>query len=213
MNQGNLWEITTVTDLVRILKEKKGGFVVVALTLSTTPKDTVSMIRKFLKTKSKEYPNVVFLYYNVNKKDFGKIGILKKNEDEYPYVYHIYDFNQILVEISCATKEYIYEAFEQVENFYIDDREKNQKSNRKESDGVIINKSVINKLTENSNNSSSQNNAVNGQDDEEDEDKKRQMEEELYNQQMMLERVEIVKEHANKFTTQFLKDIQRRKKD
>ena len=53
----NIWEIVTSTDLIKILKENEKRFVIVAITLDSTPQYIIKHLKKFLKTYSKLYQN------------------------------------------------------------------------------------------------------------------------------------------------------------
>lgn len=68
----NIWEVVTVTDLIRIIKENPNKFVILSLVLESTPKDIQGFIKKFIKNKSKKFPNMTFLFFKLNKKDLGK---------------------------------------------------------------------------------------------------------------------------------------------
>ncbi len=114
----NIWEIVTINDLIKILKEREKRFVIVAITLESTPKPVVKTLKKFLKHYAKLYENLTFLYYCADQKDLGRISLLSKNVDEYPYVYHIFDTSNIFVSVNRANENTIYEAFNAVEEYY-----------------------------------------------------------------------------------------------
>ena len=114
----NIWEIVTLTDLIKKLKETD-GFSIIAITLESTPLSIIKVIKKFLKTYSKTYPNLTFLYYQANIKDLGRTTLLNTNRDEYPFVYHIYNhMEDIFVTVNRANNNTIYEAFNAVEDYY-----------------------------------------------------------------------------------------------
>ena len=48
----NLWEVVTVTDLIKLIKENPQKFVIVSLVLDSTPKQLQSFIKKFIKDKA-----------------------------------------------------------------------------------------------------------------------------------------------------------------
>ena len=114
----NIWEIVTLNDLVKILKSSEKKFVIVAITLDSTPKNIIKALKKFLVHYAEIYKNLTFLYYKADKKDLGRISFLSKNEDEYPFVYHIYDTSEIFVSVNRANGDSILEAFNAVEEYY-----------------------------------------------------------------------------------------------
>ena len=66
----NIWEVTTVSDIVKILKSNPKKFVILGLSLYNAPKTEHKMIKKFLKEKSKQYPNITFLFFKVENRMF-----------------------------------------------------------------------------------------------------------------------------------------------
>ena len=76
----NIWEVINLNDLVKILKENEKKFVIVGLCLENSELEIKKSVKKFLKTYSKIYPNITFLYYNVSVKDLGRISLITKNE-------------------------------------------------------------------------------------------------------------------------------------
>ena len=93
----NIWEVINLNDLVKILKENEKKFVIVGLCLENSASEIKKSVKKFLKTYSKLYQNITFLYYNVSVKDLGRISLITKNTEEYPFIYHIYDVSNIFV--------------------------------------------------------------------------------------------------------------------
>jgi hypothetical protein len=119
----NIWEVTTVGDIVKILKNNPKKFVIVGLSLASAQKEEHKLIKKFLKEKAKLYPNMTFLFYKVEKGDLGKISLLDANVDTYPWVYHVYDYNNIFIKVNNANEETIYKSFEAGEQYYKKDLE------------------------------------------------------------------------------------------
>lgn len=114
----NIWEVVNLNDLVKILKENEKKFVIVGLCLENSTTEIKKSVKKFLKTYSKLYQNITFLYYNVQVKDLGRISLITKNTDEYPFIYHIYDVSNIFVSVNRANNDTMYESMTAVEEYY-----------------------------------------------------------------------------------------------
>jgi hypothetical protein len=200
----NIWEIVTVNDLVKILKEKEKKFVIVALTLKDTPIETVKLIKKFLKDYSKKYKNLTFLYYKVNDKDLGRISLLNKDKLEYPFVYHIYDINNIFVSVNRVNKNTLFESMNAVEEYYKKDLE-----NKLYTTDIVNNNIEINNVGDE--------NVLNCVDDAEydnnmlpnDEESQRK----VIEHQRMLNKIISFEERKKSHNIKFLEDIQKRKKE
>ena len=223
----NIWEVVTVNDLIKILKEHEQKFVIIGLCLNDTPVDTVKSIKKFLKHYSKIYPNITFLFYSANVKDLGRISLLSKNIDEYPFVYHIYDTSNIFVSVNRANKTTIYEAMNAVEEYY----KKDLISHTTDSSSIHIAKINNNTknihLINNNNNNNNDNNDDNNNDDNNndnnnDNDDNNDNYNDNYNDDMnnrvaeheqLLERITLFEEKKKKHNIEFLSDLQKRKKD
>jgi hypothetical protein len=211
----NIWEVVCVSDLIKILKDSPQQFIILGIVLETTPKSNQVIIKKFLKEKSKHFPNMKFLYFKANQKDLGKISLLDKDETKYPYVYHIYDTTNIFIKVHSANQQSLIEAYNEGEQYYkknlqeylaMKEQVENQNQNQKED---IDN----NKKKEN-------NNKKQG-----DEKKKIKvdntpevnMEEwakqqsELETQQKIIEKIVTFQQRAKDFNLELLKDIQHRK--
>ena len=220
MTRQNIWEIVTVNDLVKILKEHENKFVIVGLTLQDTPLDMVKTIKKFLKDYSKIYKNITFLYLNVLDKDLGRINILKKDKSEYPFVYHIYNTSDIFVSVNRVNKQTLYESMYAVEKYYKKDLENYLSSlSNEKSNNVIIN----NNLPFNNNlNNDQLNNNKNDEDYNENQEQERQQINDLQNEETqqkvlehenLLNRIVIFEEKKKIHNLKFLEDIQKRKKE
>ena len=120
----NIWEVLSVYDLIRLIKSNPKKFIIVGLVLKETPASKKKLIKRFLKTKHREYPNLMFLYYQADDKDLGKnISLLKRDKGEYPYIYHLYDSN-VLVHVNNVDDITIHESFGEVKHYYEKDRDR-----------------------------------------------------------------------------------------
>ena len=211
----NIWEVVTVTDLIKIIKENSKKFVILSLVLESTPKTLQSFIKKFIKEKSKKFPNMTFLFYKVNKKDMGKFSLLESDNDIYPLIYHIYDVNNIFIKVTSAVKDSIIEAFDKGTEFYLKDLEKyNNKSNPNKS-SIQVNNIDNKKENIDDNNNVTQviqeNNNVEVQENEKDEWTKQQ--ELMEEQQKMIAKVVNLQQKAKEYNLELLEDIKQRKKE
>jgi ribosomal protein L30E len=198
----NLWEIVTLNDLVKILKESENKFVIVSITLDSTPKNIVKIIKKFLKHYSKLYENLTFLYYKAELKDLGRISLLNKNVDEYPFIYHIYNTSEIFVSVNRANGDSMLEAFNAVEEYYKTDLQKYLTDKSDKTD-----KSIKTDKTES-------NIIINNQTDKLKQDEiEAEMNRKALEHQKLLERLSIYEKKKEQFNTKFLEDIKRRKKE
>lgn len=217
MTRQNIWEIVTVNDLVKILKEHENKFVIIGLTLQSTPVDMIKIIKKFLKDYSKIYKNITFLYLNVLDRDLGRINIIKKDKSEYPFVYHIYNTSDIFVSVNRVNKQTLYESMYAVEKYYKKDLE-NYLSNlsNEKSNNVIINNNLA---FTNQPNTNQPNNDGN---EEYDENQEQQQINDLQNEETqqkvlehenLLNRIVVFEEKKKIHNLKFLEDIQKRKKE
>ena len=119
----NIWRITRTKDLISIMNTCKKKFAIIGLTLNNTSPDQKKIIKNFFKVKHIEYPNIIFIYYEVDDNELGKnINLLKNSKDEYPYIYHIYDIDKILVNVSNVNNETINESFNKIKQYYDEDK-------------------------------------------------------------------------------------------
>ncbi len=203
----NIWEIVTLADLIKILKENENKFVIVAITLESTPQQIIKSIKKFLKTYAKLYENLTFLYYQANVKDLGRSSLLVKNPDEYPFVYHVYNTKDIFVSVNRANETTIYEAFTAVEEYY-----------KKDLQAYLINKSNSSNTTkQDDNNDEDKSNIVINQNNMnsnlEVDEQQADMERRAIEHQKLLDRIVLFEEKKKDYNIKFLGDIQKRKKD
>jgi len=203
----NIWEIVTLNDLVKILKSSEKKFVIVAITLDSTPKNIIKELKKFLVHYSEIYKNLTFLYYKADKKDLGRISFLSKNEDEYPFVYHIYDTSEIFVSVNRANGDSILEAFNAVEEYY----KKDLSSNLVEKSETEKSNITINSNFNDVNNVNNVNN-VSAEKIKQDEITA-EMNRKVLQHQKLLEKISIFEKHKELYNTKFLEDIKKRKKD
>lgn len=218
MTRQNIWEIVTVNDLVKILKEHENKFVIIGLTLQDTPIDMIKIIKKFLKDYSKIYKNITFLYLNVLDKDLGRINIIKKDKSEYPFVYHIYNTSDIFVSVNRVNKQTLYESMYAVEKYYKKDLENylSSLSTKTTNNNVIIN----NNLPFNNQQFNNQQNDDNI-DEEYDENQEQQIndlqneeaQQKVLEHENLLNRIVIFEEKKKIHNLKFLEDIQKRKKE
>lgn len=198
-NNQNIWEIVSLNDLVKILKDSPKKFVIVGITLNSTPQGITKMIKKFLKIKSKLYQNITFLYYNAKDADLGRISLLSKDKEQYPFIYHIYDTSHIFVSVNMANEETTYKAFAEVEDYY-----------KKDKENLIHREPENDNLNENENINIQSNNAIENQIPEEDEEAEQQRK--IIEQKRMLEKLLLLQKHAKDYNIKFLSIVQDRKK-
>ena len=105
-------------DLLFNIKSNK--IVVIGLVLNETEQSIKLMIRKYLKNKSREYPNVVFLYFVARNEDLGKIGdLLTTDTTKYPQLWHIYDVKNLLTKVTAIDDTTLMDkSFDEVHKFY-----------------------------------------------------------------------------------------------
>ncbi len=204
----NIWEIVTLNDLIKILKENENKFVIVAITLESTPQNIIKSIKKFLKKYAKIYENLTFLYYQANMKDLGRSSLLVKNPDEYPFVYHVYNTKDIFVSVNRANENTIYEAFTAVEEYY-----------KKDLQAFLLNKNEnenninVNNHNDKEDKSNIQINQTNMNANLEIDERQADMDRRALEHQKLLDRIVLFEEKKKDYNIKFLGDIQKRKKD
>ena len=184
----NIWEVTTVTDIVKILKNNPKKFVILGLSLASAPKSEQKLIKKFLKDKAKLYPNMTFLFFKVEKNNLGKISLLDADVDTYPWIYHVYDYNNIFIKVNNANEETIYKSFEAGEQYYKKDLEEYNGNNR---DNITESKTEA---------------KTEAKTDDIDQDAWKQ-------QQIMIEKLLTFQNKGKKYNLELLEDIKQRKKE
>jgi ribosomal protein L30E len=201
----NIWEIVTLNDLVKILKEKEKRFVIVAITLDSTPKNTIKILKKFLKHYAKIYENITFLYYKAHNNDLGRMSLLNKNIDEYPFVYHVYDTSEIFVSVNRANEDTIYEAFNAVEEYYKKDLQNYKKDSHNNSTNENESNITINQNINDINNVSSEKMK--------NDEMTAELNRKALEHQKLLEKICVLEKKKEKYNIEFLEDIKKRKKD
>lgn len=206
MSLQNIAQVTYVEGIEKLLKEGPTRFVILALTLDTTPLSTKIYIRKWLKATSKKFPNILFLYFCAKDDDLGKMNLLPEDTKDYPYIYHIVDTKNILVKVDGANPSTIVESFSQVEKHYIKDLEKSL-SNENNDDEITNDDN-----DENNNEQNSENNNKKNEDMKKIMLKQREIQQNnKLEQKKLMEKVNVLNECADKFRKKFLKDIKKRK--
>ena len=194
----NIWEVINLNDLVKILKENEKKFVIVGLCLENSELEIKKSVKKFLKTYSKIYPNITFLYYNVSVKDLGRISLITKNVEEYPYIYHIYDVSNIFVSVNRANNNTMYDSMSAVEEYYKKDLQ--NMHNPISNNDINENNDVNEHENENENENENITNLVYDNN-------------KVLEHQQLLDKIVIYEEMKKKHNINFLADIQQRKKD
>ena len=213
----NIWEVVTVNDLVKILKANEKKFVIVGLCLDNTPLLIIKTIKKFLKHYSRIYPNITFLYYCANQKDLGRMSLLTKNVDEYPYIYHIYDISNIFVSVNRANQDTIHEAMNAVEEYYKKDLQNNLLQDNKNTIHInkINNNDDDNNNDDNNDNNNNDDNNNNNNDiyQNNDDNNDDEMNRKVIEHEKLLEKINLFEQMKKKHNIKFLSDLQKRKKD
>ena len=115
----NIWQVTTTKDLIELMNKCANKFAIIGITLKNTSKEQKKIIKNFFKTKYLQYPNIYFIYYEIKDSELGKgTNLLKNSPEEYPYLYHIYDIDKILVNVSNVNEETINESFNVIKHYY-----------------------------------------------------------------------------------------------
>lgn len=149
----NLWQVINRDDLLYHLKSGEGRIIVLTLTLIDTDESIKSILRKYIKRKSEQYPNINFLYYAVRKEDMGKVGsLVPKDLNYYPVVYHIYNVKKLLGAVPSLDKsdkkmKELDDSFKDLDEYYkefdpnfeTDTNNKSNKSHGSSSDSNITN--------------------------------------------------------------------------
>jgi hypothetical protein len=240
---GNIWEVVSIKDLVQIIQNNKNKFIIIAITQEESPASEKKMLKKFLKSKCDDYPNMYFTYYVMCKKDLGRISLFTKDETQYPLVYHIYN-TEIFVKVNRANQKTLYESFDQVKQYYDKDKEKflsgenediasddNNKDDEVDDvgddigdvsdiDDIHIKDNRLKKQTvptqQLDKNDGANDNGVLDQAQQQQllqEQNKLSVEQKMLETKKMFDKVIMMQKHAREFNVEFLKDIQQRKKE
>jgi hypothetical protein len=120
----NLFQVANRDDLLFHLRGGEGKIIVLTLVLLETDEAIKTMLRKYIKRKSEQYPSVFFLYYNVRNEDFGKVGkLLPDDKKTYPRLYHIFNVVKLMGQIWNINKTNksigeLDESFNILHNYY-----------------------------------------------------------------------------------------------
>jgi hypothetical protein len=211
MSYKNLAEINYVGGILKLLQNNPSRFAILAITFESTPDNMKIYMRRWLKQKSKEFPNIMFAYFCADKNDVktSNLDLISKDIGGYPYVYHIVDTKKILVKVENVDVESINSSFDTVKHYYIKDLQEHKDDEisdnecdnseyTKKSSTVIVNNEIdgLNKMDTNKPVVFEQKQPV---------DKKLE-------QVKLLEKMQIMDIHSKKFMEKFTKDLKKRKK-
>ena len=115
-NKNNVWFVKSLKDLKTILQSNMT--VILGICLKDSKKEEKYMIKKFLKSKSKSYPLITFVYMEISEELLGVLNLFSENISSYPLFYHIRDGKDIIICIEETTNEALHNSFEDVEKFY-----------------------------------------------------------------------------------------------
>jgi len=123
MSYENLAEVNYAGDILKLLQNNTSRFAILVITLESTPENVKIYTRRWLKTKSKQFPNVMFAYFCASNNDVkgSNIDLISKDVNGYPYIYHIVDTKKIFVKVENANSESINSSFDAVKQYYIKD--------------------------------------------------------------------------------------------
>lgn len=123
MANRNIHQVADFAQLKTIVNSNMT--VIIGFVCSSTSKKDRVMIRKFLKSKSKKFPMIHFVYMILTDEQIQqtRLGLIAKDYNDYPLVYHIRGGNNISCKIAGATVEDVYESFGQLEPYYLRDME------------------------------------------------------------------------------------------
>ena len=112
MDNQNIFQVKYFEGIEKLLNMTQKRFSIIGITDNDTDINTKFFIRKWLKSQSKLYKNITYVYFNIeNENDREKIlKLFNFSENELPIVFHIFDIVNIAVKISNATQENIIEA-------------------------------------------------------------------------------------------------------
>ena len=115
----NIFESKRVSDIIYILKKNPNKFVVIGLTMLNNDTNIIKYIRSYLKNQSKQYSNVIFIYYMLKDDDFGKkFNLINADKELYPIIYHIFNVTQIIISVTNADPDSISESFRVMDQYY-----------------------------------------------------------------------------------------------
>jgi hypothetical protein len=129
--EGNLWSVFNYNGLATLIKSSGGKFFILAIVLKNTNSTIKIKIRKFIKSKSLNYPNMLFIYYEISSIDEEqKITKTFSNdtftitEKNYPLMFHMCNYNNVLININNVSVEYMTKSFDVMKEKYDEDKER-----------------------------------------------------------------------------------------
>lgn len=120
----NLWKILNKRDLAKFIKsDYPDDFIVIGIVNNATDESVKNYIKSLLRTKSKQYPEVKFVYYNIKTQDqYGLpplAEIPSKEMNNYPKLYHIC-FSEITIKLdNVDCYEVMDESFDETHTIYM----------------------------------------------------------------------------------------------
>jgi hypothetical protein len=212
----NLWHIACYEDLLHFIRKSKGNnHLMIAITLTNTPENIKKIIRKFLKSKSKLFPNIMFLYYCALNDDLGKIKtIIPLEKDGYPWVHSIYNFNNLIGTVNNVEDiTTLNNFFEQIEDDY---KNYSERSNNASQNNNIDNNYFEDQNSHNDNQkidtleNQNQNNNIVSTNFVQNENEIKELEK--IEKKKNLDKICALQEFVNENQLNFFKEIQKRKK-
>jgi len=124
----NLYQAINYDDLLYLMKQQEKKSVVLTMVLLNTNDKMKTMLRKYIKKKSSEYPDTLFIYYVARDNDFTKSPqSLFDDKSRFPKVLHIFNFTELLAEVAqIDNTECIDQSFDELKGFYDEYRNKNR---------------------------------------------------------------------------------------
>ena len=209
MSYKNLAEVHYAGGILKLLRNNTTRFAILVVTLESTPDVVKVTFRRWLKTKSKQFSNVLFIYFCASTNDIkdSELNLLSKNVDGFPYVYHLVDAKHILVEVENANNETINSSFDEVKHHYIKDLQE-QKKDEEISDNECDKSEYADKKGNNIPSGNSQINTGNIAIP----DQKTILMNKKLEQSKLLEKIKLMDDRSKKFMVKFMKDLKNRKK-
>lgn len=211
----NIWELVSIDDLSRLIKNNPKRFIIVGLVIASTEERMKRQMKKLMKIKHKEFPNILFLYYCVKNGEFGRISLTDRPISEYPLMYGIYDIDQLLFIVKAANENTIYEVFEDegIQKIFLHNRQQFMEGLKQKNN---VQKDEINNDDDNIDEPINDNSDSNHDENKESIDmpqNKPNPKNMLMEQKKLLDKILLIKKHADKFNLEFIKDIQERKRE
>jgi hypothetical protein len=218
MSKKNIWQPGNFDDLIYFLRNGANKFIVLTEVLVNDNDNIKHMLRKFIKQKSLLYPNVMFLYYAVRNEDLKKkLNIIEKDVSKYPKMFHIYNGKEVFMEISCIDSEDILHKLwgdAEKQFLYESNNIKNSDVESKKSSIVVNNTSNEDNFFDEDQNEHGENNNVpninividNNQ-------QTQQFINPVTESKKNMEKILLLRYHADDFNKTFIKDCLQRKKE